>query len=506
MNKSSRSTKAIWNTSSELGYQLVSVICGLILPRLILSQFGSTYNGITHSITQFISCVELLKSGIGSVTRAALYKPLAYGNYNEISGIVNATQHFMRRIALIFFVFIAVLSIVYPFLVTNDISWLSCFFLVLILSISTFVQYFFGITYQMLIQADQANYIISLTQIGVTCLNTAICALLIYLGGNIHIVKFGSALVYIIPPLVYAFYASRKYHIDTKVLPRTDLISQRWDAFGHQVANFINSNTDIIVTTIILGVKEVSVYTIYNLVGYSIKKVITAVAQGVAGAFGNMIAKREDKVLKDRFQQYELLMYFISTTLFITTAMLFLPFVKIYTSGVEDVNYIRPLLAILVCVANYFACMKLPYETLVFASGLFRDTKKAAYLEALINICLSIALAFVVGLNGIIIGTIAAGLYRMLVYNNYAARKILHISEYSVFIKLLYTGICVFACYYIFHMFYLPNINNFGEWIVYAILEIIVNTIVCFCVLTVLYRGRAVDAIKYVIKIVRRKK
>ena len=65
------------NMMASIGYEMVAVICGLILPRLILSTFGSSYNGITSSITQFLSCVTLLRAGIGGVTRASLYKPLA---------------------------------------------------------------------------------------------------------------------------------------------------------------------------------------------------------------------------------------------------------------------------------------------------------------------------------------------------------------------------------------------------------------------------------------------
>ena len=79
-----RSKKALINSISSLLSQLVTIISGFVLPRLILSQFGSSYNGITSSITQFLNCVILLRAGVGGVTRAALYKPLADGDNNQI--------------------------------------------------------------------------------------------------------------------------------------------------------------------------------------------------------------------------------------------------------------------------------------------------------------------------------------------------------------------------------------------------------------------------------------
>lgn len=42
--------------------QTVSIICSLILIRLILTLFGLVYNGITSSISQFIECVVLLRT------------------------------------------------------------------------------------------------------------------------------------------------------------------------------------------------------------------------------------------------------------------------------------------------------------------------------------------------------------------------------------------------------------------------------------------------------------
>ncbi|WP_316596053.1 hypothetical protein, partial [Veillonella sp.] len=82
--------------------ELVAIICAFILPRMILTYFGSDYNGIIASVTQFIGCVALLKSGIGMATKAALYSPLYNHDVDKISGIMSATMKFLRKVALIF--------------------------------------------------------------------------------------------------------------------------------------------------------------------------------------------------------------------------------------------------------------------------------------------------------------------------------------------------------------------------------------------------------------------
>ena len=126
-----RSKKAFYGSITSLVYQVITVVCGLILPRLILVNFGSSYNGLTSSITQFLAGISLLKAGISGVAKAALFAPLARGDDNEISSIINATQCFMRD-AIIFAVFVSFASL-YPFLVSDHFDWIFSFTMVLIL-------------------------------------------------------------------------------------------------------------------------------------------------------------------------------------------------------------------------------------------------------------------------------------------------------------------------------------------------------------------------------------
>ncbi len=97
-----RSKKAVYNTITSLLLEIVTVISGFVLPRLILLRYGSSYNGLVSSISQFIGYVSLLTAGVGGVTRASLYKPLHERDIKKISAIIKATELFIRRVTLIF--------------------------------------------------------------------------------------------------------------------------------------------------------------------------------------------------------------------------------------------------------------------------------------------------------------------------------------------------------------------------------------------------------------------
>ena len=97
-----RTKKAVYNAATNLLYYLVVMVSGLVLPRLIILHFGSDYNGIVASITQFVSYGALLVTGVAAAMWAALFKPLAEQDRLKISGIVRATEIFMRKAGLIF--------------------------------------------------------------------------------------------------------------------------------------------------------------------------------------------------------------------------------------------------------------------------------------------------------------------------------------------------------------------------------------------------------------------
>ena len=493
-----RSKKALLNTSTALLYEIVTVICGLILPRLILSRFGSAYNGITSSITQFLSCVILLRAGVGAVTRVALYKPLANKDTAEISAIVNATQAFMRKIALIFLGMILVLAVFYPFLVSNEFEWIFSFTLVLILGIKTFMQYYFGVTYQLLLQADQSDYIFSIVQIVTTIANTLVAAALIYAGASIHIVKLGSAFVFTLNPLVLNYFCNKKYNLDRKAKPNNNALKQRWDAFAQSLAYFIHTNSSVIVLTCFTNTKEVSVYTVYNYVIANIRTVMSTFVSGFGAAFGNMMAKKEDELVRENLKIYELIVFFLSSIIYTTAGLLIVPFALIYTKGVTDVEYARWAFAMLITIAGAFSCFRIPYQTLVEAAGHFKQTRNGALLEAILNIVISVSCVFKFGLVGVAIGALVATVFRSFQYAFYLSKHIVKRSIGIFLGHLVINAAVAVITALITNKFFTFAVSGWGEWFVKAILVCISATVVSFVLHFAFYKD---DMIKFIGKI-----
>ena len=468
-----RKIKVVSNLASAFLLQIVALICGFILPRLILVSFGSAYNGIINSVNQFLSCVTLLRAGVGGVTRAALYKPLNDKDMYRVAEIVKATEIFMQKVAILFSSFLLLFAAVYPVWVRDEFSWIFTFTLILAIGFSTVVQYFFGITYSFLLQADQKLYIYNCLQILTYILNTAITVVLIKNGFEVRIVKLASSLVFCITPVFMYTYVHRNYHMPKEVKPDNSCIAQRWDAFAHQVAAFVHNNTDLMVLTIFSTLYQVSVYSVYYLVINGIRKLIDTCSGSIEALFGNMIANEENRSIKLRIQLYEWGLHIIAGVLFGATAFLIVPFVSVYTRSVVDVNYINPLFGCIICLAEFMACIRLPYQNLAEAAGHFKQTKRDAITEAVLNIMISVALVRHLGITGVAIGTLVAMTYRTMKFAAYVSKVFID-RPFTSFIKRLFISVFFIAIYEaaLFLKLYntvMLNCTGYFYWVLIAI-------------------------------------
>ena len=216
-----RSKKAALNMLAAIVELVVATVTSFIVPHYIIRAYGSSVNGLISSITQFLSYIALIESGIGAIGRASLYKPLAEKDIATLSGNAKALENFYRKVAYIFLVYVAVLSVLFPLLVNQDFDWIYTATLIVILAFSIFIQYYFGITHQTVIQADQRKYIPSLLQALTLFLNMVITVVMIKLGASVHVMKIGSGVAYAIRPMSLYFYVKSHYKLDKRAKPRS---------------------------------------------------------------------------------------------------------------------------------------------------------------------------------------------------------------------------------------------------------------------------------------------
>ena len=479
-----RGKKLALNTITSLGLQVVSVICGFILPRLILESFGSDVNGLVNSITQFLGVITLLDLGVGAVVQSALYKPLADNNTNMISKIYVSANKFFRRLAEILLVYVVLLMIFYPMLVNKSFGHMYTALLIAAICISSFAQYYFGIVNSLLLNADQRGYIQYVAQIITLILNTFACYIIIKLGASIQIVKLTTSLIFLLRPLFLVFYVKKHYSIDPKITYTDEPIKQKWNGMAQHFASYVLNGTDNIVLTMFSTLGNVSIYSVYNVVIIGVKNALLSVTNGFQSLIGEMLAKKETMKLNAFFGFVEWFLHTGTTLDFGCTGVLIVDFVRVYTYGINDADYIQPLFAVLITIANAGHCLRLPYNILILAAGHYKQTQSNYIIAMILNIVVSIATVKMWGLVGVAIGTLIAMAYQTVWMAKYDSKNIIcwpfknflkqcGIDAITVIIASLATfKIPMLSVSYV--SWFLLAIEVFGIWL---IISIVINTI-----------------------------
>lgn len=478
-----RNRQAFKNMMSSIILQIITAISGIILPRLFLGAYGSSINGMVSSVNQFIEYLSLVEAGVGTVSMVALYSPIAEKSEAGINRVMAATKQFYFRSGCIFLVLVLGLVGAYPFFINKQLDSGLVRLMVLILASSTAVDYLFLGKYRVLLMADQKGYIVTNIQTIGTILNLSITAALIQTGAGVLMVKFVATAVFMLRLVFVYVYVRRHYKfLDFHVAPDYGALSQRWDALWHKLTLLIVNSTDIALLTICLGsgsLLEVSVYAVYNMVGSSLTMLLGSFSDGLRPGFGEIISKNEKEVLKHSYSNFEYMFDIIVFWCYTCMGVLILPFITVYTLGIQDVNYIRPTVAVLFTAVGLLQNIRIPGLTIIYASGHFSQTRNRAFLEAFINLGISLLLVKQLGIVGVLIGTLCSYAYRsfdIIVYNaKYLVEDSLKKSIYrlmrNVFVTLLliYGGIKLVP----------QQAGGFAEWFLFAILTAAVS-LICF--------------------------
>lgn len=484
-----RSKKAIYNIVSSLMLQVVVLISGFIVPKLIISSFGSDVNGLVSSISQFLAYISLLESGIGPVVKASLYKPIAEKDNRTIKNILRASEKFFRVIALIFIVYLVGLSVLYPLIVQKEFGYVYTLSLVLIISISTFFEYYFGMTYKLYLQAEQKTYVTSIIQIVTYILNIIFVVLLVKFGASIQIIKLFSGFAFILRPLIQNIYIKKKYNINLKDADENYKLDKKWDGLAQHIAAVVHGNTDITILTIFSKLSEVSVYSVYSMVTRGIKSIVSSFSGGIDASFGDMIAKNEKELLNKNFSTYELFYFTIVTIFYTCTILLIVPFVNVYMMDINDTNYIRPLFGWLLVLGEFVWAIRVPYSSITLAAGHFKETRKGAWIEVIVNITISIILVIKYGIVGVAIGTLVAMLLRTIEFIYHTNKYIL---ERNIFINIKKIAVIVTEVLLIILVIkFIPiniTFNSYINWIIYAVIVFVVASIITIGINILVYR------------------
>ena len=183
-----------------------------------------------------------------------------------------------------------------------------------------------------------------------------------------------------------------------------------------------------------------------------------------------------------------------------------IPFVMVYTKGVIDANYYRPIFGIIIVLAEFVWSIRQPYNELVKAAAHFKETRTGAWIEVFTNLIISIVLVFKLGMIGVAIGTLVAMTIRTIEFmyhtSKYILKRRLIENVKRVIILALETLIIVPICFYISSFI---EVNSYINWIGLAAIVGIISLLGVGIVNSIIYRKDLKDLLNMIKRIFKRK-
>ena len=134
------------------------------------------------------------------------------------------------------------------------------------------------------------------------------------------------------------------------------------------------------------------------------------------------------------------------------------------------------------------------------AAGKYKETKIGSFIEAGLNIGISISAVIKFGLIGVTVGTIVANLFRTVQYAMYVSIKLIHRSILEV-VKRVIWAIAIVGIVLKFYSFFMQLIfyRSWLEWCLSGVLCFIISTFVTVLMAIVFYK-RDLSAVFMIIK------
>lgn len=403
-----RTKKSIINVSVSIISQIIIILLGFFSRRVLIYSVGVQYLGINGLMANILTIFSLAESGIGLAIGYALYKPLANNDIEMIKSLMYFYKWVYRCIACCTVVFGLLF---YPFLplflkenTAPDVPII--YFMFLFSSVASYLW-----SYKTTINSSDQNkylYTIANTITQIWVLIIKMCVL--YFTENYVLYLAIDIGATVLKNIVFSRIIDKQYPFlkekDAKKLPydvKKKLIDNVKSLFLTKIGYIISQSSDNLVTSAIVNITAVGLYSNYTTLISSITGFVSTFTGGVTASMGNLIATEDKNYAFIVFKRIDYLNYLLYSFSAICLWCLTEPFIILWLG--EDYILSKWVL-LLSIILFYLKGINSAIDVVKNAAGLFRADKYITIIEAIINIIISIVLAREIGIEGVLLGTI----------------------------------------------------------------------------------------------------
>lgn len=453
-----RTKYAIKNISISIFSQIVITLLGFASRKVFVDSLGAEYLGVNGLLSNVLSMMVLIESGIGISIVYNLYKPLADNNKEKIIALVQLYKKAYTALAIIMLV---ISSILYPFMgyLMNTDTDIPGIFIVYFIFVGKNIISYMNAYKWALINADQKGYVLSTSNLVFQILTTIGKILILMITENYIAYLLIEVAIFVIQNVVNTIIVYNRYpYIKNKSKYKIDLdtkdnINKNVKAmFFHNIGGYLVSSTDNILISAFVGLKAVGLYSNYTMVISQLSNLLSPIINGIGASVGNLIVTEDNDKTYSIFRVSFMISFWIYSFATIILYNLLDPFIG-WMFGTE---YILSKSVVIVVLLNFYLNgMRGPIATFKNKAGLFVQDKYISVIEGLVNLFGSLILIKYFGFIGVFLGTTLSTLVTVfwsqprVVYKYLFKRTVIsYFIKYviGIVVMLLVGGVTTFIC------------------------------------------------------------
>ena len=347
-------------------------IFGLIYNRNVLVEYGSEVAGLISTLVQFVSIFVILEGGYTTAALVSTYPAVVRQDFTLLNDILCSIKKYLNKIGIIIFIVSTVLGIFYLFFIDSPLEWYQTVALLFITITSTSFSILFQSRYSIVFNAYNKQYISSLLSLLSKTIVWALALILIVNKQGIVLVYCIYSLNIVLDILFFRLFIKKRFpEVTFKGKEDKKLITGTKDVFLQKIASTIFTSTDLVLISAGVGLGAASVYNIYHQVFSTVNSAESALVRSPTNSFGQLFVENKSR-FKKIFSWYLFGLITLTTIFSMTVGLSVVDFVRIYTRGISDINYIVPVISLLFFSQFFLTLVNYPFGLLLNVSKNFK--------------------------------------------------------------------------------------------------------------------------------------
>lgn len=415
--------KSLLNAKVNLVFYFLSLFFAFFSRKIFLDCLGAEFIGLTGTLGNILGYLNLAELGVGAAISFHLFKPIQQHNQQQICEILSVFGYLYKRIGQAILLGGIIISLFFPLIFNKEEMGMGIIYFAFYSFLgSSLIGYFINYR-QILLTADQKNYLVSIYFQSAGLVKTAMQILLAYYYKNLYVWVLIEFLFGIIGCVILNWKINKEYpwlktsKLNGKLLLKQypDIIKNTKQVFIHKIKDFILTRSDEIMIYAFVSLKMVAYYGNYTIIITKLSLLFTSALDGVSAGIGNLVAEGNKLNMMKVFWELMTIRHFIAGLMCCGLYFLIEPFITLWLG--EKYIMDRSILVLLL-IYQYIAQSRGVVDMYNHAHGLYADTW-SAWVELVLNIGITISVALNYGIIGILLGKIISVFVIVIIWKPY---------------------------------------------------------------------------------------